>query len=128
MIQSWDRLNQRIDYSGLTFGSIHPTDTDGEIEYHNKAWVFFEIKYNGKEVPYGQLLALERKVNDIARGGKEAVFFIADHFVSDVSKVVDASRCLVRKFYYKGKEYDGDGSDLKAYINRFIGMVDGLAV
>ena len=45
MIQHRERLNQFIDYSGLMFGSIHPTDTDGEIEYHNKAWVFFEIKH-----------------------------------------------------------------------------------
>ena len=126
MIQSKARLNQFIDYSGLMFGSIHSTDTDGEIEYHDKAWVFFEIKYRDKAVPYGQRLAFERKTNDIARGGKEAVFFVADHYVDDVDKDVDAAACKVRSFYFHDKWHIGDGSDLKSYVNRFIGWIDGI--
>ena len=127
MIHNRSRLNQFVDYSGLTFGTIHPTDCDGEIEYHDKAWIFFEIKYKGKNVPFGQELALKRKVDDIARGGKEAVFFVAEHYIADVSQDVDAAKCKVRYLYYKNQTYKGDGSDLKAYINRFIGMVDGIA-
>ncbi len=127
MIQSRRRYSQFIDFSGLVFGSIHPTDSDMEIEYHNKAWIFVEIKYNRKELTGGQKIAFERKINDLASIGKQVVLFVADHFVSDVETDVDAASCPVRKFYWQGKWYKGDGSDLKSYINRFIGMVDGLA-
>ena len=126
MIQNRARLNQFIDYSGLTLGNIHPTDSDGEIEYKNKAWVFFEIKYRDKNVPYGQRLAFERKIDDISKGGKEAVFFVAEHYVDDVNEDVDAAACKVRSFYFRNNWHTGDGSDLKAYVNRFVGWIDGI--
>lgn len=126
MIQNRDRLNQFIDYSGLMFGSIHPTDNDGEIEYHDKAWIFFEIKYRHKDIPYGQRIALERKTDDIERGGKSAVLFVAEHYVDDVKQDIDAATCKVRAMYFKGRWHNGDGSDLKSYVNRFIGWIDGI--
>lgn len=126
MIQNKSRYNQFVDYSGLIFGTIHPTDTDGEIEYKNKAWIFFEIKYRNKDVPYGQKIAFERKINDLTKGGKNAVYFVAEHYVDDVDIDVNAASCKVRSFYYKQHWYKGDGSDLKSYVCRFIGMIDGL--
>jgi len=126
MIYNRERLNQFVDYSNLTIGSIHPTDSDGEIEYKDKAWIFFEIKYRSKELPFGQSLALKRKIDDISKAGKPAVLFVAEHYVDDVRQDIDAAECIVRNFYYQGKWYQGDGSDLKAYTNRFVGMVDGI--
>ena len=126
MIYNRERLNQFVDYSNLTIGSIHPTDSDGEIEYKDKAWIFFEIKYRSKELTWGQSLAFRRKVDDITKSGKPAVLFVAEHYVDDVSQDIDAAECIVRSFYYQGKWYQGDGSDLKAYTNRFVGMVDGI--
>ena len=77
-------------------------------------------------MPYGQLLAFERKTNDIARGGKEAVFFVAEHYVDDVDKDVDAAACKVRSFYFHDTWHIGNGSDLKSYVNSFIGWIDGI--
>lgn len=124
MIENRKRFNQFIDYSGLMFGSIHPTDSDGEIEYHDKAWIFFEIKYREKYLPYGQQLALERKVNDIQKSGKETVLFVAQHDVENPEIDVDAAACIVRRIFYKGNWFDGDGATLKAYVLRFIRFVD----
>ena len=40
-IQNRERARQIIDFHGLRLdGKITPTDSDGEIEYHDKAWVF----------------------------------------------------------------------------------------
>lgn len=125
--QARDRAKQLVSFENMQIGSITPTDSDGEIEYHNKAWIFFEIKFKYKDVPLGQKIALERKIDDITKSGKEAVLFLADHFVGDASQDIDAASCVVRTIYYKGKWWKSDGSDLKSYVNRFIGMVDGFA-
>ena len=126
MIQSMKRFNQFIDFSGITVGTIRPTDSDGEIEYHDKAWIFFEIKYNGKLIPYGQRVALERKINDLQRGGKEAVLFIADHDIEDAEIDVDAAACHVRCYYYRGTWYNGDERNLKEFVDAFIKSVDSM--
>ena len=59
-IQFPDRARQLIDFSGLRYNKITPTDIDGFIEYHDEAIVFMEFKYGNAELPYGQKLALER--------------------------------------------------------------------
>lgn len=128
IIQYKDRARQLIDFQNLRIGKITPTDTDGEIEYHNKAWIFIEIKYKDAEMGDGQRIAFERKVNDIERGGKKAVLFVAHHYVDDPMVDVDAGACIVKKIFYKNKWWSGDGNDLKSFVNRFVGMVDGLAI
>lgn len=127
VIQFKDRARQLIDFRNLRIGKITPTDTDGEIEYHDKAWVFIEIKYKNAVVPAGQKLAFERKVNDVVRGGKKAVLFVASHYVDNPLEDIIAGDCIVREFYYCKRWWPADGSDLKSYVNRFVGMVDGLA-
>ena len=124
-IQNRKQARQIIDFRGLRLGGkITPTDSDGEIEYHDKAWVFMEFKYNGAPVPYGQQLAFERKINDIEKGGKEAVLFVADHLVDDADKDIDAASCRVRSLFYKGRWYDGDGRNVKEYVDGFIKYID----
>ena len=83
-----------------------------------------EFKYDGAPIPYGQQLAFERKINDIEKGGKEAVLFIADHTVYDTNEDIDAAACVVRRLYYKGSWYDGDGRNVKEYVEGFIKYVD----
>ena len=63
-IQFRERRKQIIDFSGLRVGNITPTDCDGLIEYHNKAYILFEIKHRDAKVPEGQLKALVRSVDD----------------------------------------------------------------
>lgn len=70
------------------------------IEYKDKGYVFFEVKYNGKDLPYGQRLALERLVNDVDKTGKSAIAIVINHEVHDINKSVDVAACKVRELYY----------------------------
>lgn len=59
-IENRNRARQIIDFSGLQYGKITPTDIDGLIEYHDKAILLLEFKYADAEMPRGQKVALER--------------------------------------------------------------------
>lgn len=94
------RSRQINDFSGLLYGNITPTDIDGLIEYRNKAYVIFEVKYGAKDVPYGQKLAIERLVNDTSNMGKQSIALIIEHNVDDASKQIPVAECNVRELYY----------------------------
>lgn len=119
-----DRARQLINYNGLRFGNITPTDSDGEIEYHNRAWVFFEMKHRDAPLGKGQRIAFETKIIDINKGGKPAVFFVADHCVDNVEDDVDAGSCTVREFFFNRNWIRGDGRTLRQYIESFFKWVD----
>lgn len=102
-----DRARQIVDFSGMLFNyKITPTDIDGLIEYRNKCFVFFEIKYKNDEgvapLPFGQGLALKRIVDSL---NKPAVLLIASHCVFDYSVDIDAAKCIVERYYWMGEWY-----------------------
>ena len=99
IIENPARKRQILRFNNLTYGTITPTDLDGVIEYKNRAYVFFEIKYRGAQVKYGQKLALERLVKDSAANDKKSVAIIADHYVDDCATDVDAADCKVREIF-----------------------------
>lgn len=72
------RAQQIIDFSGIRYGKCTPTDIDGLIELNGEVFVFIEYKFDDKEMPYGQRLALERLV-DIVGDAKPAILIIAKH-------------------------------------------------
>ena len=102
MIENRDRLNQFIDYSGLTFGTLHPTDIDGLLEYRNKGFILFEVKMDNAWMPQGQRIALMRIVDALSKS-KPAILYVARHSVHDPHVDVDASKCIVTEYYYKGE-------------------------
>lgn len=59
-IENRARKQQILDFSGLVFGKITPTDIDGMIEYHGKAFVYYEFKYLNADTKYGQRTAFEQ--------------------------------------------------------------------
>ena len=123
-IKNRARARQIIDFKGIRLGEKGmPTDCDGLIEWHNQAYILFEIKHRNKDVPYGQKLAFVRMCDDFNRIHKPAVFIIAEHDVDNPDIDIDAAQCLVRKFYFQGKWYRGN-SLLKDLIDRFISFVD----
>ena len=101
-INNRDRAKQLRDFSGLQFGSITPTDIDGLIEYQNKAYVFFELKYGEAEMPTGQRLAFERTTDDL-ENKKPTLFLIATHNVSDCNKDIDTANASVTEYRLKGE-------------------------
>ncbi|MBR3746999.1 MAG: hypothetical protein IKN27_08580 [Selenomonadaceae bacterium] len=122
-IQFRERRKQIIDFSGIRVGNITPTDCDGFIEYHGKAYILLELKRRGVEVPRGQLIALRRAVDDWQQADKVATLIIADHDVDDPARDIDAANCPVREFYYKGERKLCDYT-VKELVDRFISFVD----
>lgn len=102
-IQFRERAKQIIDFSGLRYGLITPTDIDGVIEYHDKAYIFLEFKLFDREMPDGQRLALERICDGLEKSGKECAVFLCIHNVSDCNKDISAANSIVRSVYWRGK-------------------------
>jgi hypothetical protein len=74
-----DAASQIRDYSGLRWGNGTPTDIDGFMEFKDKAYVVFDLKYKDAKMPYGQQLALERLCKDLKQSGKHVLGCIVSH-------------------------------------------------
>ncbi len=118
-----DRASQLRDYSGLLFGNITPTDVDGLIEYHGKAFVIIELKLKDTSIPFGQMLALERLTDDIS---KPAICIIAEHDVYEPTKDIDVAKCLVSQYRFKEVwRIPKVQRDVKELIIKFFDLIDG---
>ena len=124
-IQFRQRRKQLIDFSGLRFGNITPTDCDALIEYHGKAFFFIEFKLRNADVPFGQMLALKRLVDALERAGKYAVLIIAEHTVDNPVDDIDAATCTVRKYYNYRSEHEPTDISVKTLIEKIIARIDG---
>lgn len=100
VIEHRKRAQQIIDFCGIHYENITPTDIDGVIEYKDKAYVYLEYKYGKKEMPYGQRLFLERAVKDNAKAGKTAIAIVAEHTVENPENDIPADSCKVREIFY----------------------------
>jgi len=67
VINNRARAQQIINYSGLRYDTITPTDIDGFIDFGNKVFVIMEFKHSDAPLPYGQRLALKRLCDSIKR-------------------------------------------------------------
>ena len=98
-IRDRDRSRQINDFTGLKYGNITPTDIDGLIEYHNKAYVFIEMKYGNTKLPDGQKWALERLNNDLTKSGKPTITIIGTHQEANPEKDINVANTSVKKYY-----------------------------
>ncbi len=98
-IQNEKRAKQLNNFNNLRYGNITPTDIDGCIEYHNKGYIFIEIKYGDKDLPFGQKLALERLVIDTSKA-KASIAIVAEHLVDNPQEQVNVASCKVREIFY----------------------------
>jgi beta-xylosidase len=122
------RSQQVNNFEHLKYGNITPTDLDALIEYHDKAYILIEIKYQDKQFPFGQKLAIQRMVNDLSNGGKKVIAIVGEHCVEDVEEHIDVSECNVREFYlFSEKKWRPPRHDMtvKNLIDMFIERVDG---
>jgi hypothetical protein len=96
-------FQQKIIFKGFSLDNgILPTDIDGVVEYHDKLWVFFEIKHKKAECTVGQRLFLERTADALdSIEGKRAVAYIAEH-ETPFGKDIDAASCMVRELRVGG--------------------------
>lgn len=95
-IKNHDRAGQVIDFSGLRYGkSIRPTDMDGCLEYHNTAFVFFEMKYGGAPLPVGQRILFEHLIDSLTKANRKAAVFVCRHSVTDPKQDILAEKTIV---------------------------------
>ena len=97
-----ERAQQINSFKNMKYGKITPTDMDGMIEYKNKAYIFLEVKYKDKTLPFGQKLALERLVKDTSIN-KYSIAIVCEHYIDDTRKQIDVADCNVRELYLSGE-------------------------
>ena len=109
VIRNRELRQQILDFSNLRYGNITATDidgfNDGVIEYKGRGYLFIEIKYEERELPYGQRLAFTRLSDDLESSGNPTLFVISSHQIHDPAVDVDVAETEVREFRYGGKWY-----------------------
>lgn len=99
-----DYAKQLIDFSGLQFGKKRPTDVDAMIEYGNKGFIFFELKYGAGKVPLGQDLALVRLTDSLDKVKPTLLVYCSHHTTCD--KDVPLHETKVIKYRRNRKWYE----------------------
>lgn len=126
IIQNRERARQIIDFSGIRYGNITPTDIDGFFEKANKAFVFYEYKLAGNDMPGGQRIALERLVNAIKDANHEAALFLCVHNHQNPQEDVNAAQATVERIFWNGKWWKGHGLTVKEQTDKFMSFVESV--
>jgi hypothetical protein len=100
LIKDRTQIQQIRSYDGMRWGRISPTDIDGFVEFDDKIFIFFEVKYSDARMPRGQELAFERLVDAIAPPRK-AILIIGKH-ETELGNDVEFHKCKVTKFRTNG--------------------------
>lgn len=114
------RKQQLIDYSGIRYGKITPTDIDGFFEMINELFIFYEFKYMDTEFPRGQKMALERLIDVIQDGGMQAVLLICRHDVHNTDQEIIAADCIVDEYRYNKIWWKNNGRTAKEITDNII--------
>ena len=120
VIKFRERKKQILDFGGIRFGNITPTDIDVLIEYHNKCYVIVEVKYGDVEILFGQKLALERMCDDFEKAGKPSVFIISRHEIDNPEEDVTLAKVIASKYYFRKTWKDAHNETTEEVIKRFI--------
>ena len=103
-----DRFRQPLLFEGMNIGKMYPTDIDAMTEYHDRLFIFMEVKYGDTPTNYGQFTALERTASALQETGRDAIVLICRHSVEDRTKPVLLKDTIVTNAFYKGEWYDAD--------------------
>jgi len=114
------RKKQLIDFSGVKYGKITPTDIDGFFEMNDNIFIFLEYKYGNTKMPYGQKLAYERLVNALSETDRKAIVVVCKHNVEDTNEDINGANAVVEEYYYSHKWHTGVGRPVKQVIDNFI--------
>lgn len=118
------RAKQLIDFSGLQYGKLMPTDIDGVFEYDDKAVILMEYKYDNAEMSIGQKIAFIRICDDIQKSGKHSTLLFCRHYVENADDDIDAAKATVSDLYYAGKWYKNVNKTVKQTIDDIIRFVN----
>lgn len=95
VIRNLQRAMQHVDYSGLRWNSITPTNIDGLLDFSGRLFVFLEFKGQGAPLPLGQRIALRNIHRAITKGGAVCVVLLAEHYAADPAVAIQASTAVV---------------------------------
>lgn len=118
-IQYRARKRQLIDFSGVRYGNVTPTDIDGFFELHDNLFVFYEYKYGNVDIPYGQKIAIQRLVKAIAESGREAIAMICRHNVENTDEDIDGANTMVDSYCYNGDWFYNTNRTVKELTDSF---------
>lgn len=120
------RFRQDIRFEGMQYDRhITPTDFDACIEYKNTAWIICEVKHRGKELPPGQLLAIDRFVQDMYKAGKTVLAIITEHDKDNPSEPIILKDCVVRQYKVDYGDWERmDNITTGRLIEQFIKRID----
>lgn len=119
VIQNRERKRQIVDFHSLLWDKITPTDIDGVIDFQNKLYIYFELKYGDANMPYGQRLAIERIIDSHENGGTPACGIVAQHDVGNPEDDIDAALCIVTEYRWRYAWHKPQGTtSLRQAIDR----------
>ena len=113
LIRNVKKMCQVIDFTGLSKGSIHPTDIDVVLEFNNRFLILMELKTNNSKIPTGQRLLLERVVDAWnSNTGKKAIALYVTHNFKDPSKPIVLEGCDVKSYYQGGSDWSDSKTEV----------------
>jgi len=99
-----ERAKQLMNYEGMEWESMTPTDIDGFLDYRGKYFVYMEGKVVGKDLLRGQELALENATKSHAKAGHKAIAIVFEHD-TPVEQQVFVKNCRVVRYYLNNSEW-----------------------
>lgn len=80
-IRNREHKSQIVDFGGLRWGKIMPTDLDAYIDFGGKLFIFIEAKYGSGRMSFGQRLALQNLCDALhqPQSGINAVALVCTH-------------------------------------------------
>ena len=99
-IHSRKRACQMIDYTGLRYNNITPTDIDGCLDFGGEFFVFIEYKVSGVTMPDGQRITYEHIIDSLSSSGKHAVCIVAEHETRP-EEDIDAAQAYVVQYRWE---------------------------
>lgn len=117
LIKNSNQVKQSIEFTGIEWGKIHPSDIDAVLEFNNELLILIEVKRKGLEIPTGQRLMLER-ICDSWHTKKSLVLLVWHEFKND-KKDIPLDKCMVNKIYYD-KKWKTHESKLKPCIDKIL--------
>lgn len=122
LIKYPELYHKEFNWSDFRYDNITPTDIDFFIEYKNILFIIGEAKYKNSIIPRGQLLALERLVDNLK---KPSILIIGEYSEEDydLENRVILSSCKIREYRYNKKWHTIENYTFKELCDRFIKSV-----
>ena len=115
LIKHRKRNKQIIDYKGLEYGKIHPSDIDAVLEVNNQFLFLFEVKLKGTKFNQGQEILLTNIVDNWdlnssrdyrwLKSEKKAYAVYCYHDIQNTDDDIILADCIVEDVYGDGKNY-----------------------